>query len=483
MSDDIGLLLSRFDADEPFLQEGIPLESAAERPRPADEDPGCYDYDGGDQGSLPDQRWGIVAPEGEVGDRLLARVAPLQARREEQMGIAKGTTWIRRVPPGMGDDEAGDWIEDVWRDEDVPQRDRPRYLLLLGDADLVSWTLQKKLTAACALVGRLALPTDEGYEAYASKVLASEGDAPAKSVRALFYCVRGDPVTDQGYRALVQPTLEDAQDARKVGAFNAQQIVEVGEGSNVGVDEFLRAAAEADPTMMFTMSHGAGVPRAGWESLDKKHAFQGAMCFGAGERVTYDLVSKGSFLPGGLWFFFACFGAGTPSISAYDIWLEKLKEVGKFRGAVGDLYTALPKEGERPFVAALPQAALANPDGPLAVVGHVDLAWTYGFQDHGDKGKRARTSRFTDVFRSLVDGKRAGLGLNALQPTLYRTNDALNTLYAQEERARRKGVALDDEKARTMKKASLWMTREDISAYVLLGDPAARLNVAPGGRP
>src|SRR5262249_6012436 len=153
----------------------------------------------------------------------------------------------------------------------------------------------------------------------------------------------------------------------------------------------------------------------------------------------------------------------------------------KFRGAIEDLYAALPKEGERPFVAALPQAALANPDGPLAVVGHVDLAWTYGFQDYGEKGRRARSSRLADVFRALVGGPRAGIGLLTLRSALHDANEELLALYAKEERARRRGAVLEDEKAVKMKKASLWMLREDISAYVLLGDPAVRLNVAPGG--
>jgi hypothetical protein len=34
----------------------------------------------------------------------------------------------------------------------------------------------------------------------------------------------------------------------------------------------------------------------------------------------------------------------------------------------------LPGERTRPFIAALPKAVLANPEGPLAVMGHEDLA-------------------------------------------------------------------------------------------------------------
>jgi hypothetical protein len=478
MSDNIGLLLSRFDTEEPFFKEGIPLEHAANNPRPKeDEGPEHYDFDGGDENSLPEQRWGIVAPEGKAGDRLLSLVAPLQQHREEQQGIDKGKAWIRRVPPNMGDQEADDWLDQVWKDEDVPKRDRPHYLLLLGDADLVSWELQKKLTS-CAFTGRLAFAAGEGYEAYVAKVLASERETAEEGARALFYCVHGDPATDEGYRGLLRPTVEAAEEAQLLGAFNATQIVEVGGGSNVQIDDFLRAAGERQPTMMFTVSHGAGMPNSGWGSVEKQRSFQGAMCFGGGQKLTYDMVANRAFVPNGIWFFFACFGAGTPSSSSYEVWLDQLKGIGEYRGTIAELYASLPTEGEKPFVAALPQAALANPNGPLAVMGHVDLAWTYGFQEYGDKGKRNRTSRFTDVFRSLVDGKRAGLGLDALRSTFNTTNSALNTIYQKEERAKKKNLPVDDDKASKRKKANLWMLREDLSAYVLLGDPASRLNIA-----
>jgi hypothetical protein len=140
----------------------------------------------------------------------------------------------------------------------------------------------------------------------------------------------------------------------------------------------------------------------------------------------------------------------------------------------------LPREGEKPFVAALPQSALANPDGPLAVLGHVDLAWSYSFQDYREKSARDRPSRFHDVFRALVDGKRVGNGFHDIHNLFNQASTDLTTIYAQEERARRKGLPPEDEqtaKSKAIKKASLWMLHQDLAAYVLLGDPAARLQV------
>ena len=99
------------------------------------------------------------------------------------------------------------------------------------------------------------------------------------------------------------------------------------------------------------------------------------------------------FLPGGMWFYLACFGAGTPASSAYHPWLSRLSDEGAYGGSLGAVLRALPAPGERPFVAALPQAALASPRGPLAVIGHLDLAWTYGFSG---------TKRLTESRKSRI---------------------------------------------------------------------------------
>ncbi len=57
---------------------------------------------------------------------------------------------------------------------------------------------------------------------------------------------------------------------------------------------------------------------------------------------------------------------------------------------------------------ALPKAALANPQGPLTILGHMDLAWTYSFQDPGATA-RSRPLRFMGLMRAMVAGRRAGV--------------------------------------------------------------------------
>jgi hypothetical protein len=249
--------------------------------------------------------------------------------------------------------------------------------------------------------------------------------------------------------------------------------MEIGGPEAHGVSSLLEQAARAHPSILFTMSHGLGSPRAGWRSTDEKLALQGAMNLGDGQHLDGAALTGRPFLPGGLWFLFACFGAGTPSRSAFHHWLRQLQSGGQFSGRLDSIISSLPQPGERPFIAALPQSALANPHGPLAVFGHVDLAWTYGFQDRDSR--RGKVSRFLEPLQQFARGRRAGLGLGWLFRGYNQANLELTTLYDQEEEARGAGRPSPVD---PLQRAHLWMLRQDLSGYILLGDPAVRLPLA-----
>ena len=217
--------------------------------------------------------------------------------------------------------------------------------------------------------------------------------------------------------------------------------------------------------MLFSVSHGEGAPRRGWRSPAEQRARQGAMSFGANGQLTGDDLTNAAFLPGGLWFMLACFGAGTPSASKYRRWLDALLAHGQFQGRPEVVLGSLPRAGEAPFIAALPKAALASPRGPLGFIGHVDLAWTYAFREL-DTGKATnRPQRFVQTLASALRGDRLGVAFHELYRFLAQTNTELTTLD-------------EDEVADPIRRAHLWMLRSDLAGYVLLGDPAARLPVS-----
>jgi hypothetical protein len=124
----------------------------------------------------------------------------------------------------------------------------------------------------------------------------------------------------------------------------------------------------------------------------------------------------------------------------------------------------------------VPKAALADPDGPLAFVGHVDLAWAYSFFDLDDRPRR-RPGRIIGVIQALLNGHRAGVAVRKLMQGFAEVNTELTAL--DDARARTGGPLDDPERVR---RGYLWMLRQDLAGYVLLGDPAIRLPILGGGR-
>ncbi len=437
---------------------------------------------------LERQRWAVMAPAGPGGDRLLALVQPLIAKRADDQ---EAPVMTLRVPPGMSAAEAFAWKRDVYpRLYGATERRRPRYILILGDMDGVSLPTQQVL-AIDGFPGRLVCPSERGYEAYVDKVLRWElRPSTERSARALFYTVHdGTDATRSGYDGLVKPCYslcerEAREDPRRFPA----QVLDHGSRQRPDADELLDLAENPAPSVLFSMSHGMGPPRRRDWSHAEARELQGAMHFGAGEDpLVPSEITECAFLPGGLWFYFACFGAGTPSESAYRHWLRMLAERGgQGVGDVDAVLRSLSVGGG--FTSGLAQAALANPNGPLAVVGHIDLAWSYGFEELTiDGGGGVRGTSQVDNFFQLVQHLvardkhsgvpgRLGAAMLKLMLPLGRVSQELNSRY--DEYAKR-GVAVEGEAGDTRQALGhLWMLRQDLMGYALLGDPAVRLPLA-----
>ncbi|KIG19032.1 hypothetical protein DB30_05936 [Enhygromyxa salina] len=458
-------------ADEraPLLPEGIDGESSQAGAHEAQALPEYLWDEGGDPNDLELQRWGVFAPEGDRGERLLALVRPLIERREAQQGAP---VQVYRVPGAMTALEAARWNKRVFQSADLDDDDRPRYQLMLGDLHELPLALQQR-QASDGFVGRLAFDRDDDYAAYVAKLLASEDATPTHDLATtMFHTVHdGTGATRLGHRALVEPGLEHMRKRLALGKLSTRELLACGDEFDPSPDELLQFAAIDHPAVMFSLSHGDGPPRRGWGSAEQQRARQGAMSFGRAGSIEGTTLSDAKFLPGGLWFMLACYGAGTPDASAYQHWLAELKQLGQFRGKAEAVLAGIPAAGERPFIAAVPKATLASEHGPLAFVGHVDLAWSYSFQELDD-GPMNRPSKFTGVLRSALRRDRMGISFRELYKYLGQTESELASIYDQGARGGEVDLA---------RRGHLWMLRQDLSAYVLLGDPAARLCVR-GGR-
>ncbi|MEM7153372.1 MAG: hypothetical protein AAF799_11060 [Myxococcota bacterium] len=465
--DDTELLLVHADELEPVLETPVSSEGAGEGEGGGSgyEDPEHLWDESRDANDLASQRWGVIAPEGESGDELLGRIERLIARRREQQGGHE--VKIYRVPPKQSAAEASRWRKQEFEGPHVRRRDIPRYLLILGDLDQVSAELQVIL-GSDGYVGRLAFAEPRDYETYADKVLRWE-DSPATipQARAVFHTVRDrTSATTVGHRSLMQPGLTLARRYHGEGDFLASELIEVDHGYTPKPGPLLEEAIKAEPGLLFTISHGAGAPRGGWGSAEKQRLFQGGMSFGrSGGLLTGEALDGQAFMPGGLWFMMACFGAGTPGTSKYEPWLRNLQSAGHFQGSLEAVPASLPVDG-RPFTAAVPKAVLASPDGPLAFIGHVDLAWTYSFRELDTSKPVNRPDRFVDVLSGLLRHDRVGVAFRELLRHYGQTNTELTALIESH---------VDDAERR----GHLWMLRNDLAGYVLLGDPAARLPIQP----
>jgi hypothetical protein len=469
------LLLADADDRRPALADGLAGDALDRTAAPAGLPDARELRDRGrDPNDLAVQRWALIVPEGDAGARREALVRPLVEHRRAEQGC---DVRVYRVPAAMDAADAARWHREVYLDERVPEAELPFYQLILGDLDEVPLALQQ-VQMIDGAVGRLAFDDDAGYEAYVAKLLRWErSPAPIPRARSLFYTAHdGTTATAHAYQALIGPGLAAARAGRDQGAYAAADIAELGDpGAPPSRGDLLTAAA-ADPAVLLSVSHGQGPPRRGWSSAAEQRRRQGAISLGADGAVTGDDLAGQRFLPGGVWLLFACYGAGTPATSVYQPWLERLRELGQYGDRLDGLLRGLPRPGERPFIAGLPRAVLASPDGPLAVIGHVDLAWSYSFEElDGSSGPRNRVRRFTSLLAYALRRDRAGVAFRELASCAIAADTELLALYARQAVL----AAAAPDPAFASRLGHLWMLRHDLLGYLLLGDPAARLPITP----
>lgn len=421
----------------------------------------------GDPDDVAQQGWGLVVPPG-AGDRMDA-LRPLIARREEQTGEA---ALVLEVDPGRAStiDDALVWARERYLALD--REERPAYLMLVGDLHEVPLALQQVL-AAEAMVGRVAFTRPDGapdlaaHGAYAAKVQHYETAAPVapRPDLLLFAVDDGTLATEEGRALLIDPAsrwFRGELGRRRPADFGAVHLISPPGLAASIPEDLLDYPAIDGPNVLLTLSHGLGLPA----GHSQQRALQGAMSFGHELLTARDLAGR-RFLPGGLWVYIACFGAGTPAESSFAPWLAHTESGVQ----AADVLRCLSPTA---FVAALPQAALAEPEGPLAVVGHVDLAWVTGLEKAaGGVADAQAFRRFADLLRQFEVRPIPG----AAQATFGR---ACRDIDAQ---VRRFDHALGGQAdpANPAQPSELWIARNDFASYVLLGDPAARLPVSGGG--
>ena len=337
-------------------------------------------------------------------------------------------------------------------------RNVPYYLLIVGDPEAIPYRFQYQLDVQYA-VGRLHFDTLDEYASYARTVVGAEGVIGRTTpCRATFFGVRnaGDRATELSAEYLVAPLAEAV-----AGAFPEWQVETVlAEAASKARLAGLLGGAET-PSLLFTASHCLGFPHDDGRQRDHQgailcqdwpgpRAWRGpippAHYFSADD-VSTD-IGAGAGLGGLVAFVFGCFGAGTPHLDSFA------------HETTGERQALAPHA----FVARLPQRLLGHPrGGALAVVGHVDRAWSYSYAWY-EAG--AQLGVFESALQRLMKGYPVGYAMEFFDERYAE----LSTLIAAELEEMRYGYEPDE-----WELAGLWTANNDARGYVIVGDPAVRL--------
>jgi hypothetical protein len=340
----------------------------------------------------------------------------------------------------------------------IDPRRVPYYLLLVGDPESIPYRFQNLLGVPYA-VGRIAFDTPEDYANYAASVVTAEKGEAKREREMAFFGVDNDDdkATSMSAEHLVRPLLE--QISRKhtdwqTPAWLAQDATKANLARVLGGDR--------SPALLFSASHGMEFPSGDARQIPHQGAL---LCqdwpgpkawrerlpedfYFAGD----DLASDASLL-GLIHFSFACYSGGTPQLDEYA--KQAFKEHRD---------TLAP----RSFLAGLPTRMLSHPKGgALAVVAHVDRAWSYSCMA---PGLDSQTEVFASTFDQLLNGFPVGAAMEFFTDRYAEISTVLN---AQLEALDFPNIEVDPWDV-----ADNWTANNDARGYLILGDPAVRLAVA-----
>lgn len=332
-----------------------------------------------------------------------------------------------------------------------PDRGMPYYLLIVGDPATIPYEFQYQLDVQYA-VGRIFFETLEEYAFYAQSVLRSEKGQVERPRQVNFWGVRNrsDKATRLSSDKLVKPLSEWLISGKAEGWECPTLLAEEATKENLH-KQFNQGVA---PAVLFTASHGVGYPNG--DPLQKD--FQGALIcqewspFSGKPNPETQLFSAADIqedadFQGLIAFHFACYGLGTPKFNDFNQ-----------RDGVKQLTTT-------PFVARLPQKLLSHPKGgALAVIGHVDRAFSDSFQT----AKIQQLSVFQSVLKSLIDRRPVGYAM-----------EFFDQQYAELASDCNLGIRNDELKDREI--AALWTGSTNARNYAIFGDPAVKVAIGNTG--
>jgi len=424
---------------------------------------------------LEEAGWGVIFPAYPVSegarqkevDAIREALQPLLQLRRKQAG-ERFAEWAQGEGKGfrIGADTKNGYLARHGAGPGPADPDKvPYYLLIVGSPADIPYRFQSQLDVQYA-VGRIHFSTLDEYAAYAASVVAAETSQKKLARQAAFFGVANpdDPATQLSVTALAEPLASSVQANHSdwsVQSYMSSQATKAVLTSLLGGDK--------TPSLLFTASHGMKFAKGSSRQL----AHQGALLcqdwpgpqkwikeipqdfYFAGD----DLAANADLL-GLIAFFFACYGGGTPQFNEFTQ-----------RDKPSVTPTTRPEIAPFPFLAQLPTKMLGRPRSALAVVGHVERAWSYSFR-WGKAGNQ--TVVFESTLKRLLSGHPIGSAVEYFNERYAE----LSTVLSDELEEIGFGKRYDP-----LEMAGMWTANNDARGYAIIGDPAVRLPVVQGSEP
>ena len=407
---------------------------------------------------LQESGWGVIFPH-DVSEEIEQAVKPLLEHRRRE-ATRSHADLFKKLVYRPGESKSKFLARYDVGPGPVNPHQLPYYLLIVGGPEQIPFYFQYQLDVQYA-VGRIHFPTPEGYAHYANSVVAAEKGAFRRSRRVALFGVANpdDKATGRSLQNLIEPLAEQLRRTWSQVEPSTQQVwqletVSGAEATKASLGRLL--GGEATPALLLTASHGMG-----FDTDDPRFPrHQGALLCQdwPGPRLWRDPiptdhyfccddVAAGADLAGLITFHFACYGAGTPKFDDF---------------AHRD--SARRQLAPESFVASLPQRLLAHPGGgALAVIGHIDRAWSYSF-DWKDTPRQLNV--FSSAFGSLFDGYPVGAAMEYFNQRYAELSADLSSEIENVNYGRETDF---------LSLSGMWTANNDARSYVVIGDPAVRL--------
>jgi len=409
------------------------------------------------------KNWAVVLSERHANNEsIFNALQPLVELRQGEIII------FDDGPPGAAVDKFG---------LDVCNRaieERPYYLMVVGDLDVISMESFYFLQSFGG-VGRLPFNDPEDIKRYVNKVIEFEKLLTANSPELLFFGTDRDDTNTINFEGLVEPLHRNF-------AESGQTVSLTGWGTASKNEVLTKLKAAPEQSLAFMSAHGfehlATDDESSPELKKDQQDFQGALILddfiearkigtNQGLLSAQDVADQ-PILKWGIMLMHACYSGGTIERDTMPEWI----------------HLPLPNRllPNKSFTSALSKALLCNPEGPIALVGHINRSYQYNYYHPNTKGDSVTQEAYYNMIDSLCNEHTIGYGREIFRARAYEYMSQLMTISHQIEIKRcgscRHGIQGTVSKPIEVYEQAFMQysfATCNYRNYVILGDPMIRL--------